>query len=332
MMVNKRPLSTLYQEIASSPCYIRQDESSKRSNVNSALFESMTQFNHTPQNSNEFFNNSSSYTPLFLNQRMTTSDVDNSIAEILSPVDNFTDLELELESSTMREENTNIIIASNNFNEFPSSTSSSSSSSSSSPNHCILQCQDSNISTTNESRLSKKKLINDYFRQSNTNTSSITNHFPTNNFKLKNIHPSSHNNTNNIINSINQYNDQQYSLHINNEMNIEHGNEPTQQFGLQIEEPIANTSDCRCRVCNKTIHNMDYDNHFHTNPNVSKSKVNAIVSTMQLYRCTYCTRPSCLISCSTNCESCHEIFCKFCIGVNYSYDYERVLCPDCNRN
>lgn len=53
---------------------------------------------------------------------------------------------------------------------------------------------------------------------------------------------------------------------------------------------------------------------------------------MSVYeRCSFCTRTSCLISCSKQCESCCESFCNFCLTVNYDFEFERTLCIDCNR-
>ena len=74
---------------------------------------------------------------------------------------------------------------------------------------------------------------------------------------------------------------------------------------MQIVEPLV--GNCTCRVCGKipaesgTYHN-----------------------------CMHCTRSICVPLCSSVCESCGMIFCRFCTTINYSLNYERIICPDCH--
>jgi hypothetical protein len=50
---------------------------------------------------------------------------------------------------------------------------------------------------------------------------------------------------------------------------------------------------------------------------------------IKFQNCGYCTKISCLVTCSTICDKCHNIFCKHCVNVSYSQLIEQILCPDC---
>lgn len=74
---------------------------------------------------------------------------------------------------------------------------------------------------------------------------------------------------------------------------------------MHVAEPIMGS--CTCRVC---------------------GKVPAESGTY--HSCMHCTRSICVPHCSSVCESCGMIFCRFCTTVNYSLNYERIICPDCD--
>jgi len=48
------------------------------------------------------------------------------------------------------------------------------------------------------------------------------------------------------------------------------------------------------------------------------------------HNCMHCTRSICVPHCSSVCEQCGMIFCRFCTTINYTLNYERIICPDCN--
>ena len=57
-----------------------------------------------------------------------------------------------------------------------------------------------------------------------------------------------------------------------------------------------------------------------------------------LLRCTFCNKLCCAPSNSTNnsciksCDTCNEYYCKYCSTINYDFNYDRLLCLDCNNN
>ncbi len=57
-----------------------------------------------------------------------------------------------------------------------------------------------------------------------------------------------------------------------------------------------------------------------------------------LMRCTFCNKLCCTPSNSTNnsciksCDNCNEYYCKYCSTINYDFNYDRLLCLDCNNN
>ena len=60
------------------------------------------------------------------------------------------------------------------------------------------------------------------------------------------------------------------------------------------EEPMQTDTHCRC--CLDILHESN--------------------------RCNYCSRLSCLPTCTLRCESCCENFCKFCTTLNYDDEFE----------
>ena len=74
---------------------------------------------------------------------------------------------------------------------------------------------------------------------------------------------------------------------------------------MQIVEPMV--GNCTCRVC---------------------GKIPAECGTY--HNCMHCTRSICVPHCSSVCEQCGMIFCRFCTTINYTLNYERIICPDCN--
>ena len=226
-MLHKRSFSSLHQQFTSdgisySPCYSQQTRqvSSKRSNNTHdvQLYETVIKEDQIQQqNSIHLAIQNNNYTPTFLNQNLVSTLADqmsSNTSEILSPVDNFADLELEFETS-------NVVVGDDyfytydNYNEIFSSPISHAQST-------VIQCQDSMMTTSDHSgsKSSKKKLINDYFRQSSVS--------PIRNFKMKDISSNNNNNnsTINISNRIDSKNNILYQPAIsnNNKMKIKFNN------------------------------------------------------------------------------------------------------------
>lgn len=81
--------------------------------------------------------------------------------------------------------------------------------------------------------------------------------------------------------------------------------ETNDENSMQIIEPIL--GNCTCRVCGKIP-----------------------METGIYHSCMHCTRSICVPHCSSVCESCGMIFCRFCTTIDYTLNYERIICPDCH--
>ena len=49
--------------------------------------------------------------------------------------------------------------------------------------------------------------------------------------------------------------------------------------------------------------------------------------------CSFCVKLFCSsVTCIRPCDVCSDMFCNSCTTTNYSYEFERMLCIDCDRN
>lgn len=82
--------------------------------------------------------------------------------------------------------------------------------------------------------------------------------------------------------------------------------------------------DVKCEYCNVALHDH---NEMLIDSNNNKANKEQLNST----RCSFCNRLCCNnTTCISLCEKCGYKYCKFCCTLNYDYNYERLLCIDCN--